>query len=225
MHYHCEIILPPSAAEEVENVVRQVLAPFDEEPDEDGYRHTSSAFWDYWTIGGRWSGTHVQQRHSPERMEAFYAALRERKVTVSGLQFGKQELQPASQIPEVDALWHEMFPDSGLEHCPLFHHSSPKNRGTLPGDVCRVDELGEFSTASRLIFVGPHWKDEGKYVPKEMLQSSFWNGVSHIDSTWDGKVASGIEWMNGKLKGCRPEHAEKNRVADDWLAVTVDYHS
>src|SRR5690606_37537583 len=78
------------------------------------------AFWDFYTIGGRWAGQHTIDRYDPEVVKRFYGELADRKVTVSGVQFGKQELSPPEQIPMVDALWQEMFPSSGLAACPMF---------------------------------------------------------------------------------------------------------
>ena len=53
----------------------------------------------------------------------------------------------------------------------------------------------------------------------------YWNGVSLIKSWWDHSIASAIKWRKEKLERAKPEYAAKHRVTDDWLAVTVDYHS
>src|SRR5262245_27782076 len=109
MHYHLEVILPP--VDNVEQAIGQILEPFDENgKDEDGHRN-SHAFWDWYVVGGRWAGAKLQAMLDPKKLEEFNAELTKRKVTVSGIQAGKQELSPASQIPMVDALWNEFFPD------------------------------------------------------------------------------------------------------------------
>src|SRR6185503_20458398 len=105
MHYHLEIIMPPT--EDVERSVAEILKRFNENADDET---RSNAFWDWYQSGGRYSGCKLEALVPQERRDAFWAELKARGVTVSGLQFGKQELKPASQIPSVDALWREMCP-------------------------------------------------------------------------------------------------------------------
>ena len=58
MHYHLEIIMPPT--KDVEEAVRQVLEEYSESwTDEDG-NPSSRAFYDYYVIGGRYSGEKLQ---------------------------------------------------------------------------------------------------------------------------------------------------------------------
>lgn len=49
MHHHMEVWL--SSNENVENQIEQLLAPFQKEYNDDG-------FWDWYEIGGRWTGAH-----------------------------------------------------------------------------------------------------------------------------------------------------------------------
>jgi hypothetical protein len=48
-------------------------------------------------------------------------------------------------------------------------------------------------TASHVIVAGPSYMDDGTLEAKHMIQESMWNGVSHVDSKWDGTVQSDIE--------------------------------
>jgi hypothetical protein len=130
MHYTCELVIPPT--DDVKAAVDEAMSSFI------GNDEESRASWlDYYVVGGRWTGRKLKERFPKDRLDAFYAELASRKVTVSGIQFGKQELQPSSQIPEVDALWQEWFPDGG-KHCVLFKHSGEDGS---THDVCRVDQL------------------------------------------------------------------------------------
>ena len=115
MHYICEIIMPPT--DNVEEAVTKAMKEFDENyRDEDG--DTSEyAFWDWWLIGGRYSG----HKYPKDQLEAFYAELQKREVKVSGVICGKQSLLPEF-IPVVDKLWAEMVPGFGLS---LIHISEP----------------------------------------------------------------------------------------------------
>src|SRR6185312_2392586 len=103
MHYQLEIIMPPVA--DVKTAVAQILEPFDEQGEDEDGNPNAHGFWDWYVIGGRWAGAKLEAMFGPERLKAFRAELAERNVTISGVRFGKQELQPADQIPMVDALW------------------------------------------------------------------------------------------------------------------------
>src|SRR5690606_37139862 len=127
-----------------------------------------------------------QARFPEDRMEAFYAELKDRKETVSGIQAGKQELSPASQIPRVDEVWRKHFPEGGAV-CPLFaHYQNRYENSRGEPDICRLKDLPPVLTASH-VMIG---SDEGRTV--FMIQESQWNGVTHVDAKWDGKVLSAI---------------------------------
>ena len=217
MHYHLEIVMPPTDA--VEAALAQILDPFYEGLDRNDENANGHPFWDFWSIGGRWSGAKVQAMFSEERMQAFHAALSEARVTVSGLISGKEELSPSDQIPAVDALWCEHFPESPIKQCPLFKHYT----GNV-GDVMRLADVPAGLTASRVIIAGPHYKGE-KLEAVYMIQDEAWNGVTHVKCEWDGKVRSAIEKHLERIKSYRPEYIEKMTPQPDWLVVTIDYHS
>ena len=187
MHYSLEVILPPCPAEELKERLDAIMKPFSEH-DDDNY---SKEFWDYWLIGGRWSGRKLMAKLGNERLDAFNKLLQERKVTVSGVIWGKQTLQPASQQAMVDELWRENFPDSGLEHCPMFDHASDIKNEAISGalDIMPLkDALAiEGYTISRVIVAD----DENRAT--YMLQEDFWNGVTHVRSTWDMTLPSAME--------------------------------
>ena len=212
MHYHLEIIMPPQS--EIETAVEIVLHDFDENNDE--ARH---AFWDWWQLGGRYSGSKIEAAVSKEQRDAFYAELLKRGVTVSGLHWGKQELQPASQIDAVDALWREMCPNGG-NVCPIFKHSGD----SMNGDICLLRDLPSNLTAYRLIVAA--LDHEGKELtPASMFAQSNWNGVTHEDTKWDGNVSNGLSMHLERVKNYAEAYAARVTPQPDWIAVTVDYHS
>lgn len=215
MHYHCEIIMPPT--NDVEAAIKSILAPFDENAE--GDESSGHAFWDWYVIGGRWSGAKIEARCGADRIEAFSKELTERGVTVSGLQWGKQELSPASQQDAVDALWRERFPNSGLMKCPLFKHAGDQ----LPDDVCRLADVPLDMPCSRLIIAGPAYKDgiEASF----MIQDSTWNGVTHVESNWSGKFGDALAMCAAKFEHYTEEWRAKHLPQPDWIVVTVDYHS
>lgn len=214
-HYVAEIVIPPT--DNVQESIRQVMEHFCDE-DEDGKKDVSD-WWDFWIIGGRFNGHKTTARLDPERLKAFHVLLNELKVTVSGLVCGKEELNPVSQIPMVDALWREWFPGAGAV-CPLFHHSNDQYRkdGHYPEDVCTVADLPSLLICTRLIVAGPHWQDKTKLEAEHMLVAEFWNRCNWQKTDFDGNVKAGLEKIAGKKTKDAP-------FAPDWLVATVDYHN
>lgn len=224
MHYHLEIIMPP--ADDIESAVNTILAPFREEgTDEDG-KPNRHVFWDWFVIGGRWAGAKLQAQLDPAKLQAFNDKLTEMQVTVSSLQAGKQELKPESQIPVVDALWAEYFPEQKGKPCPLFAHSNNQYDGKdlLPDDVMRFADVPPSLPMSRVIFAGWDY-EEKKLEAKFMLADSIWNGCNHEDTAWKQTLKDAVELFKAKHKDYTTEYVKKITPQDNWLVVTVDYHS
>jgi hypothetical protein len=216
MHYHLEIVMPPT--DDVEAAVTLILAPFDENGNGEDYS-ARSAFWDYWVIGGRWGGSKLLATLGKDRVDAFYKILADAKITVSGLQFGKQTLEPSSQIDTVDMLWRDAFPDSPVRECPLFDNYKGQY-----GDIMPLRDCPKDMTCSHIIIAGPRFRGDGVEAAY-MLQDSIWNGVTYQDTTWDHKLSSAIAERSKWLESAKPDYAAARIPADDWLVVTVDYHS
>jgi len=201
-HHHCEVIIPPAfgtSADAIDAALEQILGPFSEHKSE----RTGNEFWDFWKIGGRWTGV-KQQSSVPEKMlDEFMEELTRLGVTVSGIQFGKQALSPKSQEEAVDALWRNWFPGTA-ERCPLFAHADGFD------DVIPVCNLPVGLTAERVIVAKPHWEDPARLEAGHMRCQRYWNSVEWEQTVSDGKVVPLL--LDLKVPG-------------DWLSVTVDYHS
>lgn len=230
MHHHCEIVIPPTM--DIEAAVSAVLKPFNE--NERDSEDSRSPFWDWWVIGGRWAGHKMLARYDRAKLEAFREWMQSEKVTVAGVQAGKQELKPESQIAKVDAKWNEMFPSAEFLPCPLFAHSNNQYgeglSGTLPNDVSRLSDVPPALECSRVIFAKPSYDSNAKdYIgplePEFMLCESQWNGCNHMKVDWDGKFHTALKKYRAQMKNCREEYAAKVLPKEDWLVVTVDYHS
>lgn len=211
MHYHMEVILPPNT--NVDEALKVILEPFSEENEE-----ASHSFWDWWQQGGRYAGSKALCHLPPNKLDEFYAWMTEEKITVSGLIWGKQELDPPSQIPKVDGKWKELF-DLDTP-CTLFKHCN-NGDGSVAGDVCTLKEALPAS-CHRIIIAGPSY--DGSMSAQYMIAQSEWNGVIHVDSKWDGKVGSAIEMFKDSMKNYKEEWQQTHTPQDDWIAVTVDYH-
>ena len=213
MHYQAEVVLPPTNL--ISKRLETILGPYQEERE---YNDESTAFWDWFVIGGRFSGKKIVDTLSAAKIRKFYEVIRERKITFCGLVCGKHEVEPESQIPEVDALWNEMFPDTFV-HCPLFQHSGT----SLNGDIQLLGEVNGDISMSRFIVSG--CKSESISF---MLSDSFYNGVNHENTVWSAggcTFSNAMELLNEYLELHDKEWAAKARPKDDWLVVTVDYHS
>ena len=223
MHSVLEIIMPQ--VDDVEIAVEQVMRKFSEHLGSEDDDYCGHSFWDFYVIGGRWAGHKLQAGLDKGRLDSFYADMKAKNVTVSGLQCGKQEISPASQIPMVDELWASYFPEYQGRACPLFNHSNNQyENDCLYGDVMRLKDVSKDVTCSMLIIANDDYKGEMKEA-KEMFSTSIWNGVSFEKTTWDGTLGGAMKLHSESMRNYKQEYVDENTPADDWLVITVDYHS
>ena len=230
MHYHCEIILPP--VKDIEKALEQIMGPFNANCDrEDEDNDCFVSFWDFYVAGGRFAGSKEMCAYPENKLSEFYKKINEAKVTVSNFRCGKQSISPESQIPIVDELWNEIFPTEKGEivPCPLFAHSNNQYDGDdlISCDICRVEEIPADLKCSRVIVAGPSYPEytNEKLNATFMIAGSAWNGVNHMPVAWDGKVLSALQMVEDKFKHYNPDYLEKIMPHQDWLCITIDYHS
>lgn len=232
MHYHSEIVIPPTS--DIEEAVRAVLAPFNEKADDEEDR--KHAFWDWWVIGGRWAGAKAVAKYDPTQLQAFNDWAESQQLTVEGFQTGKPGLKPASQVEKVDAKWNEMFPSEPPMPCPLFAHSNDQYgtglEGTLPEDVQEFGDVSPRLTCERVIFaassydgVSESWT--GLISANFLLSQECWNGQNYQRTTWDGTFGAAQALYTKYLErySHNPQYLAACTPTKDWLVVTVDYHS
>ncbi len=215
MHYHLEIIMPP--VDDVEKAVEQIMAPFDENQPDDSEHFGKNSFWDYYSIGGRFGGSHLQSRYSAEAIEGCEREMNEVGVKVKGIQFGRPELAGSESKRKAMEVWSRHFPSE--PECWFF------TNGQRDLDVCKLSEVGEHLTAFHLIIASPDWADDSALSAREMTSQSIWNGVSIVDTSFDGFVMKFLAGMEEKKSKATDEWKAKHLPTQDWLAVTVDYHS
>lgn len=217
MHYQLEIIMPPTG--EIEAAISEILAPFDENLDRGDENANGYPFWDWWQLGGRWSGNKLLDILGRDRIDEFHAILNENHVTVSSLQFGKPTLNPVSQVSLVDRLWRDHFADAPTLECPLFDHVKQ-----AVGDVMRLANTPARVSCSHVIIAGPGWK-AGTLQAQTMLTQDIWNGVSIQPTRWDGTLGAALEVHAKSIESTREDLRVARTPQPDWLVVTVDYHS
>lgn len=222
MHYNLEVIMPP--VNNVEQAIADILEPFNENNEENKY-----SFWDFYSIGGRYSGSKAEFLLGEDRIKEFMKHLQDIGITVSSIQFGKQELSPASQIPLVDKLWNEWFPDSKIKTCPLFSHSNDRYNktieGCLYGDILTLGETPLHYKPTHVIIAAPDYGDPLKMRAEFMITDSIYNGVCFLEVKWKGTLKHAIEIHKKRIKNYTPEARKKYTPKKDWLVVTIDCHS
>jgi len=219
MHYHCEIVMPSGF--DIEQSIKEIMEPFDEKAEERNH-----PFWDWWVIGGRWSGSKLEARLDPEKLEKFGDHLREIGITCSGLRAGKQELNPPEQIPVVDKLWQEWFPESGIKVCPLFKHANDQysNLSLIDGDIATLGAVSTNLKAAHVILAARDY-DNKKMEATFMVTEDVWNGCNHQKTEWNGTLKHALELFSEKSESYSDSYKERATPRPDWLVVTVDYHS
>ena len=201
MQNHLEIIMPPVPMEDIKARVRAIMRPYNLSQASNHY----GSFWDFYSIGGRWSGHKLIQSLDQDKLKAFKALLNKRHFMISPVGSVKSSLISETHIEEVDRLWQEYFPDSVMTQCPFFRHSH------IPYyvDVMTVKECLELS-AHHVIFV------DGAGEARFMVQKMIWNGLNYQETTWDSTIKSALVM-------CNLDAGEEVEM-HDWLVVTVDYH-
>lgn len=223
MHHRLEVILPQpdgfvfdeAGISLLETTLGPLLEPFSEYAPEE--IASTCTFFDYWIIGGRWSGDKLIARLDPDTIAAFNAELNSMKLTISAVQAGKPSLQPESQADQVNDLWQRYFPDC-LYPCPYF--MSPWEH-TL-SDICTVGQIPDGLTAHRVMIFGPTYR--GFTTLHTHYAREVWLGSNYMKTDWDGNVMAAIHKHQLRFSN-DSDFARKARVQDDWLSVTVDYHS
>ena len=225
MHYHLEVVMPPKPEDQdleayITKVLEQTLAPYD-----DSNGEAKHSFWDWWVVGGRWSGEKLIQSLDQDQLQKFNDKLNKHKITVSALIAGKESLKPDSQIEEVDKLWQDFFPGKG-DVCPLFSHYEERfmDGSGSPVDVCEIKDMPDRLTASRVITT--QWDKYGKkWQAFFMKETEVWNGVNFERTEWDSLVKSALRACEDRSRNYSEEWLKGHRLMPDWLAVTVDYHN
>ena len=210
MHDILEIIMPKS--ENIKESINKIMDYFIDEDNE------YSDWYDFYVIGGRFSGFKRESLIDKDKLEKFNDKLKELKITVSSFTAGKQQLNPPEQIPIVDNLWKEMFPETGLDVCPLFNHFNNQYEDSIEEDVWSFKDIPLNLKVSRVIIA-----NEDK--PVYMIQDEFWNGVTHIKTNWDGTIKHALELFKKRCKNYNEEYKKQITPKDDWMCITVDYHN
>jgi hypothetical protein len=206
MHYHAEIFI--NNLLDIDAEVEKIMAPFDEnldieeKEDEDGdkYWHNPNGFWDWFQIGGRWSGVHTG--YDPSTDKDNY----EKCFICEGTGFRNDRLGVERRSSDPSYTCNgcgERKEENGVvtwahgKFGPGLTLKFQSNFKRYFGDVINVSDIKDDFYCYTLM------------VGKECFHKEVWNGETFVNTEFDGNV-------KGKL-------LELN-ITKGYL-VTVDYHT
>lgn len=216
MHFHLEIIMPHT--ENLEAEISRILAPFDE-----GSEESRNAFWDWYQIGGRWTGTKdgfdpASDENNVERCEI-----------CQGTGFRADEVGKRAREAEATytcngcGKWNEGGKWTHSEFGAGKRLKWPTAWAQYKGDIMPLRDVKKDQKAFRVIIAGMNHAGTGMEAVFMACREN-WNGVSFDESSWDGTIESALEKHRDRAKNYRAEYAERITPTDEWIAVSIDYH-
>ncbi len=202
MHYHAEIVLTTQEErDEYVKAVGEIMEPFNEEGSIQG-------FWDWYQIGGRWTGAH-DPAYSPDND----ARNSQRCDLCNGTGFRNDSVGKAGRAADKSYTCNgcgEYDRENGKwKHGPLgpgVRVKWPTQWALFDGDVMSIAEAREKcpDLSSATLIVPPD-----KVCPTHYAyQQESWNGKAFVKTEFGGNVF---------------EMLDKLGIKEGWL-VTVDYH-
>lgn len=203
MHYHAEIYL--ESLDNLNEQLEKIMKPYNENlevekvTNEDGYTYWDNpkSFWDWWQIGGRWTGIHddYDPEKDPENIEVCYIC--------GGT--GKR----MDKLGVIERIKNPSYTCNGCGHYVLetetWAHGEygpgkclkwPTNWKQYKGDIIPVSKIKKDLECYTLIV------KENVYHKKE------WNGEDFIKTDFDGNVSKRLNELG---------------IKEGYL-ITIDYH-
>lgn len=226
MHAVAEIIIPPT--KDIKASITTVMEYFIEEDDKGEKPKGGHAdWWDFWEIGGRFSGRKIECKIDPNKLTQFNEFLKDQNITVSPVTCGKHGIErvdicTVATIP--DELTCDRLIIAGLE--PNFEEWSRNF------DLAKA-EFGVGVTEESFFHQHPRWNEARRkaddVTPKtelcvqRMWLLSYWNTVEWQPTAFEGNVKKALADMR-----TQPRLSDEYPWCgweDDYLVVTVDYHN
>lgn len=206
MHYHAEVWIADKY--EAEELVAAAMEPYNEET-----AKRREGLWDWWVIGGRWSGVHakIDPTKDPANYEVCFlcCGTGKRRDVVDALNGGP--LPPFARggpdpifgedrgAPWDEKKLREYLDEYGCNGCEgtgqTLKHAP--NFQPIDSDILPVGEIAPDLTAQTVI------------LPGRMETVEFWNGGDWKETGFDGNVSRLLA---------------KHNITSGYM-VTVDYHS
>jgi len=170
MHYHGEVYFkerPKDVLKAVSKAMEPYREWFNEETDEYG------GFWDWFVIGGRWSGEHTKMKLDQEKLRDFYKVCEEKGLFWIGGEYS-EEVQK-------------------VRRCEEFLRIFPDFKGLIP--TCR-DVYKEDGYADDIVpveEVTPQLRCYTLILPGEVLHYKVWDGKAFRKTGFDGCVKKALD--------------------------------
>lgn len=219
-HYSCLVVIPPGYTGDIEEFVSMAMAPYDENRetgltwvaeegygDEGGYWSNEQSFWDWWQIGGRWSGHFARDDYDPHKDP--------RNWETCDICGGTgQRGGPGSRFPNESPSVRDGKPYcNGCTH--YFEHTGqvgvavkwPTQWVNDTGNVARLGDVREYIV--------------GEGMPYRVVHEGT-AAVEHYNRDGEG--------YDGGPDSIFPRHEDDVRdvirkLSDDCVVVVVDYHN
>ena len=167
MHYHAEVYLKKLNGKPLMDAVGAHMNR--------GVK--SKVGWDWFVIGGRWSGEKLLAKLDKDRLKAFWVEFKKRGYGWPSAEHSDEERRRDSQ-----ALFMEFFPDFKGE-IPVWRDQYKREGGE--GDVAKVEDLPETLSCHTLILPGKR--------RAEVLQIEEWNGKDFVKTAFKGDVVAELK--------------------------------
>lgn len=138
MHYHAEVFVPTK--KNYQNVVAEIMAPHYEKWS-DNDEESREGFWDWYVIGGRWSGRHtILDLYLKYGDEAYNAMLQEFKERFGWWEGGPERITRETRKAQFEEVFHKHFPDANL-HVPMPAWRDSYKQDGYPDDICALEDI------------------------------------------------------------------------------------
>lgn len=193
MHFHAELWVPETLnIDDFESFINEAMAPYNEDFHENGW-------WDWWQIGGRFSGLH-EPEYNPEEDPRNI----ETCILCDGSGFRNDALGKEIRVNE---------PSYTCNGCGTFDHSAKKWRHGKKGPGKRVKWPTQWVIADCDVIPLTN-------APNELQAYTLVaNGEAFHKEKWNGK-----DWVDGGFDGDVLAKLKELYITNGYL-VTLDYHS
>lgn len=195
MHNLMEIIVPPHL-DPVE-AIGLAMDPYNMNHDSEDFVDT---FFDYYNIGGRWSGTHLKSKLGLKRLQIFENEILQIKPGLRDFPNTPEDKKRCFEI------WGKHFPEV-KDSCPFWGNQAPEgtNEDYHFLDITTVGELGDEVKCATFAIINCYGESF-----KNLIHLEEWNGE---------------DWELTGFNGVKEELLRHPSVRKDWWIVTLDYHS
>lgn len=167
MHYHAEMYLKELDGRPIWGIVSGQMNR--------GVRAKTG--WDWFVVGGCWSGEKLMAKLDPNKVKAFSAEFEKRGYGWTSMEHPEEERRR-----DTHKLFMKYFPNFKGE-IPVYRDQYKEGGGE--GDICKVSELPEKFSCHTLIIPGKR--------SAEVLMTQEWDGKDFVKTSFDGDAVAELK--------------------------------